>query len=51
MDTDTLITLGAGWGALQALATFLTAFLPKHTIAFKIAKAISSGAQRPQVSP
>lgn len=47
MDTNTLVTLGAAWGAIQALAGFLTAILPNNTIAWKISKAIVSGAARP----
>lgn len=46
MDQNTLVLVGAGWGAIQAVAAFLTAFLPKHTIAFKIAKSIVAGASR-----
>lgn len=46
MDSDTLLKLGAAWGALQAIAGFLTAILPKHTVVFKLAKAIVAGASR-----
>lgn len=46
MDLDTLQTLGAAYGALQAIANVLALVLPKHTVAFKIAKWILAGVSR-----
>lgn len=43
---DTFYKLGALWAGLQAFATVLTGVFPKHTIAFRIAKAIAGGAAR-----
>ena len=49
VDIGTLI--GAGYGVLQGLGQFLMLFLPKNTIAFKVAKYIVAGPQRPPNEP
>lgn len=43
---DVSVLVGAGFGALQMIGQFLMLFLPKNTIAFKVAKYIVSGPAR-----
>jgi hypothetical protein len=47
MDLDLVTTIGAGYGALQAIAQFVMLWAPKHTIAFRVAKYLVSGKSRP----
>lgn len=44
---DVGVVIGAGFGALQMVAQFLMLFLPKNTVAFRVAKYVTSGPQRP----
>lgn len=41
--TNWMVILGAGYGALQAVAQFLMLVLPQNTIAWKVSKAVVSG--------
>lgn len=45
-DSDTLLKLGAGYAALQAVAQFVMVVASKNTIAFKVAKFVVSGPSR-----
>ncbi len=45
---DTALKLGAAYAAVQGIAQFLMLVLPTHTVAWKIAKYLTSGPQRPQ---
>lgn len=46
MDADILTKLGAIYGAVQGVAQIVMMFAPKHTIAFRWAKALVSGPPR-----
>lgn len=45
--TTYALPLGAGFGALQAIAQFLMLVLPQNTIAWKASKYVTSGPARP----
>lgn len=47
LNPDVVVKLGAVYGALQAIAQAVMLFVGKNTIAFKIAKYVTSGPQRP----
>lgn len=43
--------VGAAYGAIQAVCQVLLLVLPSHTVAWKIAKYLTSGPARPAPSP
>lgn len=43
------VPVGATVGFLQVVAQLVMALVPKHTIAWKVSKAVVSGPQRPPV--
>lgn len=46
MDTETLMKIGAIYGALQGVGQVVMMFAGKNTVAFKIAKMLVSGPSR-----
>lgn len=43
---DTAVVIGAGYGAVQAIANLLMLVLPKNTVVFKLCKWLVSGVSR-----
>ncbi len=51
MNQNTVMLLGAAYGALQAVAQFLMLVLPSNTVVWKAAKFLVSGPARPASTP
>jgi len=51
LNQNTVMLLGAAYGALQAVAQFLMLVLPSNTVVWKAAKFLVSGPARPASTP
>lgn len=51
VDLDLLAKLGAVYGAVQGIAQVVMLFASRNTVAWRIAKYLTAGAQRPAPTP